>query len=65
MSLFDAIGELCTMPIRVLGEVAKDVSSIGDFDDSDALACLFTCGLSSVAKGVGKTIEKSVDKLDD
>jgi hypothetical protein len=64
MSLFDAIGELCTMPIRVMGEVVKDISSIGDFDDSDALKCLFTCGLSSVAKGIGKTIEKSVNKLD-
>lgn len=64
MSLFDAMGELCTMPIRVAGEIVKDVSSFGDFDDSDGLACLFTCGLSSVAKGVGKTIEKSVKKLD-
>lgn len=64
MSLFEAIGELATMPIRCIGEVAKDVSTIGDFDDSDGLKCLFTLGLSSVAKGVGKTIEKSVHKLD-
>jgi hypothetical protein len=65
MSLFNAICELGTMPIRIIGEVVKDVSSIGDFDDSDALVCLFTCGLSSVGKGIGKTIEKSIEKLDE
>lgn len=64
MGLFEAIGELCTMPIRCVGEVVKDVSSIGDFDDSDAMACLFTLGASSVCKGIGKTVEKSVNKLD-
>lgn len=64
MGLFDALGELCSMPIRVAGEINKDLQSFGDFDDSDGLACLFTCGLSSVAKGVGKTIQKSVEKLD-
>ncbi len=64
MGLFEAIGELATMPIRIANEVRRDVSSFGDFDDSDGLACLFTCGLSSVAKGIGKTIEKSAKKLD-
>jgi hypothetical protein len=64
MSIFEAIGELCTMPIRIAGQVVEDVSSIGDFDDSDGLACLFTCGLSSVAKGIGKTVEKANEKLD-
>lgn len=64
MGLFEALGELATMPIRCVGELVNDVSSIGDFDDSDGLACLFTCGLSSVGKGIGKTIEKSVNKLD-
>lgn len=44
MGLFDALGELCSMPIRVAGEINKD--------------------LQSVAKGVGKTIQKSVEKLD-
>ena len=64
MGLFEAMGELATMPIRCIGEVVKDVSSIGDFDDSDALACLFTCGLSSVGKGVAKTFKKTLEKLD-
>ena len=63
MGLFDAIGELCTMPIRCLGEVAKDFSGNGD-DEADTPLAILTLGGSSVVKGIGKTIEKSVDKLD-
>lgn len=63
MGLFEAIGELATMPIRCLGEVAKDLSDNGD-GEMDQMNCIFTLGLSSVARGIGKTIEKSVDKLD-
>lgn len=64
MGLFEAIGELAAMPIRVAGELAKDVSSIGDFDDSDAMLALFTLGGSSIVKGVAKTIGKANSKLD-
>lgn len=64
MGLLGSITQLATMPIRIAGELARDVKSIGDFDDSDGLACLFTCGLSSVGKGIVKTIEKSVEELE-
>ena len=64
MSLFDAIGELCTMPLRCAGEVVKDISGNGDNEECDVLLSLMTCGTSSVVKGIGKTIEKSVNKLD-
>ena len=64
MGLFEAIGELATMPIRVAGEIVKDVSSIGDFDDSDGMLALFTLGGSSVVKGIAKTVEKAHNKLD-
>ena len=62
MSLFEAMGELCSMPIRCLGEIRDDLS--GDNDDADAGLSIMTLGLSSIVKGIGKTIEKSVDKLD-
>jgi len=64
MSLFDTIGELCTAPIRVLGEVVNDFSGNGDDEASTPLAIL-TLGGSSVVKGLAKTIEKANDKLED
>ena len=63
MSLFDAIGELCTAPIRVLGEVVNDFSGNSD-NEADTPLAILTLGGSSVVKGIAKTIEKSVDKLD-
>ena len=63
MSLFDALGELCTMPIRCLGEIVNDVTGEGDEDVSQPLAFM-TLGGSSIVKGIGKTIQKAVDKLD-
>lgn len=63
MSLFDAIGELCTMPIRCAGEVVKDFTNNSDDECSTPLAIL-TLGGSSLIKGIAKTIEKANDKLD-
>lgn len=63
MGLFEAIGEIAAMPIRVAGELVKDISSIGDFDDSDAMLSMFTLGGSSVVKGIGKSITKANNKL--
>lgn len=64
MSLFEAIGELCTMPLRCANELVKDVTNNND-DEMDTPLCVLTLGASSILKGVGKTIEKSVNKLDD
>lgn len=63
MSLFDAIGELCAMPIRCAGEVVKDISGNGDNEECDFMLSLLTCGASSVVKGIGKSITKAYDKL--
>lgn len=62
MSLFEAIGELCATPIRCLGELKDDLS--GDNDDADAGLAIMTLGLSSVVKGIGKSIEKANERLD-
>lgn len=63
MGLFEAIGELCTMPVRCLGEVVNDLTDNSD-DESDKFLSLLTFGGSSIVKGVAKTIEKANDKLD-
>ena len=63
MGLFDSVGELFTAPVRVLGELRDDLS--GDNDSADQGLSIMTLGLSSVVKGIGKTIENAVDKLED
>lgn len=63
MGLFEAIGELCTMPIRCAGELVKDFTDDND-NEMDTPLAIMTLGASSVVKGIGKTIKKSVDKLD-
>ena len=64
MGLFEAIGELCTMPIRCAGEVVKDITGNGDNEECDVMLSLMTLGSSSIVKGIGKTIEKSANNLD-
>ena len=63
MSIFDAIGELCTMPLRCMNEVVKDLSDEGD-DESDKFLSLLTLGGSSIIKGAAKTIQNANNKLD-
>jgi len=63
MSIFDAIGELCTMPLRCMNEVVKDLSDEGD-DESDKFLSLLTFGGSSIIKGAAKTIQRANNKLD-
>ena len=63
MGLFDAIGELCSMPVRCLGEMVDDFTGNNDDEVATPLAIL-TLGGSSVVKGIAKTIEKANDKLD-
>lgn len=62
MSLFDAIGELCTMPVRCLGQVVDDFT--GSDSETDAPLAILTLGGSSIVKGIAKTIEKANDRLD-
>lgn len=64
MGLFEAIGELCTMPIRCASEVVKDITGNGDNEEADAALSIMTLGTSSIVKGIGKTIQKSANNLD-
>lgn len=63
MGLFDAIGELCSMPVRCLDEIVDDFTGNNDDEAATPLSILILGG-SSVVKGIAKTIEKANDKLD-
>lgn len=67
MSIFKAITTLVSTPIRCVGELGKDLSSLTDDrkDETDGMLSLATLGASSVVKGVVKSIKKAGEELDD
>lgn len=67
MSIFKALTTLATTPIRCVGELGKDLSSLTDTrkDESDGILSITTLGTSSIVKGVVKSLEKAVEDLDD
>ncbi|MBO7733087.1 MAG: hypothetical protein J6S67_11055 [Methanobrevibacter sp.] len=66
MSLFDSLVDLVAAPVRCVGEIGKDLSSLTDIkkDEADGMLAIGTLGLSSVAKGVIKSLEKAGKDLD-
>ena len=66
MSIFKAITTLVSTPVRCLGELGKDLSSLTDDrkDETDGILSLATLGASSVVKGVVKSIKKAGEELD-
>lgn len=67
MSLFDSLVTIATTPVRCLGELGKDLSSLTDDqkDETDGILSLGTLGCSSIVKGVVKSIKKAGEQLDD
>lgn len=67
MSIFKALTTLATTPIRCVGELGKDLSSLTDIrkDESDGILSIVTLGTSSIVKGVVKSLEKAGEDLDD
>ena len=67
MSIFKAITTLVSTPVRCVGELGKDLSSLTDDrkDETDGILSLSTLGASSVVKGVVKSIKKAGEELDD
>lgn len=67
MSLFDSLVTIVSTPVRCLGEVGKDLSSLTDYrkDETDGILSIATLGTSSIVKGVVKSLEKAVEELDD
>lgn len=67
MSIFKALSTLASTPVRCLGELGKDLSSLTDIrkDESDGLLSITTLGASSVVKGVVKSLKKAAEDLDE
>lgn len=67
MSIFKAITTLVSTPVRCLGELGKDLSSLTDDrkDETDGILSLATLGASSVVKGVVKSVKKAGEELDE
>ena len=66
MSLVDSLVDLVATPVRCVGEIGKDLSSLTDVkkDEADGMLALGTLGLSSVVKGAVKSLEKAGEDLD-
>ena len=67
MGIFKSITTIASTPIRCLGEIGKDLSSLADDrkDETDGILSIATLGTSSVVKGVVKSIKKAGEDLDD
>lgn len=67
MSIFKSLTTIATTPIRCLGELGKDLSSLTDDrkDETHGILSLCTLGTSSVVKGIVKSIKKAGEELDD
>lgn len=67
MSIFKSVITLASTPIRCLGELGKDLSSLADDskDETAGILSIATLGASSIVKGVVKSIEKAGKELDE
>ena len=67
MSISKSITTLVSMPVRCLGEVGKDLSSLTDDrkEEINGLISIGTLGASSIVKGVVKSIKKAGEELDE
>lgn len=67
MSIFKAITTIVSTPVRCLGELGKDLSSLTNVrkDETDGILAISTVGVSSVVKGVIKSIKKAGEELDE
>lgn len=67
MGIIKSFTTLVSTPVRCLGELGKDLSSLTDDrkDETDGLLSIGTLGASSIIKGVVKSIKKAGEELDD
>lgn len=67
MGIFKSVITLASTPVRCLGELGKDLSSLTNQrkEENDGILSLCTLGTSSVVKGVVKSIEKAGKELDE
>lgn len=67
MTLLKSLITVVSTPVRCLGELGKDLSSLTDDkkDETDGLLSIATLGTSSIVKGVVKSIKKAGEELDE
>jgi len=67
MGIFKSLTTIASTPIRCLGELGKDLSSLADDrkDESDGILSITTLGASSIIKGTIKSIKKAGEELDE
>lgn len=67
MTLLKSLTTIVSTPVRCLGELGKDLSSLTDDkkDETDGLLSIATLGTSSIVKGVVKSIKKAGEELDE
>ena len=67
MGILKSLTTIASTPIRCLGELGKDLSSLTDTrkDETDGILSIATLGISSLAKGVVKSIKKAGEELDE
>ena len=67
MTIFKSVTTLLSSPIRCLGELGKDLSSLTDDrkDETDGLLSIATYGTSSIVKGIIKSMKKAGEELDE
>lgn len=67
MGLLTAIIKIASTPIICANEIVKDVSGKNDgpYESSNAGLSICTLGISSIIKGVAKTVEKAAEELDE
>lgn len=61
MSIFKAFAKIAFSPIRAVSEVVKDVS--GDNDELSQALSILTLGISSVIKGLARSVEEASDEI--
>lgn len=63
MGLFSALGQIVAAPITIAKTVVDDIKN--ENGDMAQIGAITTCGLSGVVRGIGKTIDRAADRLDD
>ena len=69
MSIFKAITTIATTPIRCVGQIGKDLSTLNPdnygANEGDGILSILTLGGSSVVKATVKSLEKAGKELDE
>ena len=65
MKLLKVFKDIAISPIKAVGQIGEDLSSLNDIrkDETDGILSIFTLGASSVVKSAVKTLKDINDDL--